>query len=313
MKKMLLSLLALVLLVVLFLVAMNRLAPVTAFGWIVKAGRLAAGLEEKRVVVNGQDVPYLVGGQGKPLLLIHGFTANKGTFTDISRFLTPHYTVYALDLPGFGDATRDPQADYSMDAQVEHVHAFISALGLKNVHVGGNSMGGGIAALLAGRYPQDVASLWLLDAAATHDAAQSDLVKTYKATGEFALLNKRPEDYDQRWQYLFAKPKFIPYAYSYTLGTKQAEDDTLHRQILNTLQTSKPIEERFAQLQVPTLIVTGAQDRVIPPSSVNTLARVFVNSQIKIMPDVGHVPMVEAPAQTAEDYLRFRNSLKQAE
>ena len=171
-------------------------------------------------------------------------------------------------------------------------------------------MGGGIAALLAARFPQDVASLWLIDAAATQEGAQSELVKNYLATAEFPLLNQRPEDYGTRWQYLFARPKFIPYAYSHTLGLAQARDYALHKGILNTMQSSKPIEQRYSQLQVPTLIISGAQDRVIPPESVHTLAKVFVNSEIKIMPDVGHVPMVEAPKQTAEDYLRFRNALK---
>jgi triacylglycerol lipase len=139
------------------------------------------------------------------------------------------------------------------------------------------------------------------------------MVKNYLATGEFPLLNTLPEDYDKRWPYLFARQKFIPYAVTYSLGLTQANDYALHRQILNTLQASEPIEQRYANLQVPTLIVSGAQDRVIPPESVHTLARVFVNGRIKIMSDTGHIPMVEAPKQTADDYLAFRKSLKQAE
>ncbi len=204
------SLLALIPVCVLALAGVNRFAPSFAFRLMVKIGRYAAGLRERRIEVHGQSVPYLVGGRGAPLLLVHGFTASKETFSDISRFLTPHFRVYALDLPGFGDATRAQDADYSMEAQVEHVHAFIQSLGLGKVHAGGNSMGGGIVALLAGTYPQDVASVWLIDAAATQEAAQSAMVLDFVATGEFPLLNKRPEDYADRWQYVFWQAALYP-------------------------------------------------------------------------------------------------------
>jgi pimeloyl-ACP methyl ester carboxylesterase len=73
-----------------------------------------------------------------------------------------------------------------------------------------------------------------------------------------------------------------------------------------------PIESRYSNLQTPSLIVAGEQDRIVPPSSVQTLARVFPKSQIKVMPGVGHVPMTEDPKTTAEDYLAFRASLSKA-
>jgi triacylglycerol lipase len=307
---MLSALLILPLVLVLFLAGLNRFAPAFTYGLIVKSGRRLARLQEVRITINGHAVPYLVGGQGAPLVLVHGFTANKDTFAAISRFLTPHFTVYIPDLPGFGDAGRDPDADYSMEAQAEYVHAFMHSLGLQGAHVGGNSMGGGISALLTARYPHDVSSLWLIDAAATQEAAQSELVQRFLDTGEFPLLNTSPEDYGLRWTYLFAKPPWMPYAYSRTAGQLQAVDYTLHKKILTVIQGAMPLEQRFRDVQVPALIVTGAQDRIVPPASVKTLAKVFVNSTVKIMPGVGHLPMIESPKQTANDYLAFVRSLQ---
>jgi pimeloyl-ACP methyl ester carboxylesterase len=59
--------------------------------------------------------------------------------------------------------------------------------------------------------------------------------------------------------------------------------------------------------------VTGAQDRIVPPASVQTLAKVFVKSQIKIMHGVGHIPMIESPKQVAHDYMAFVKALNPAE
>ncbi len=294
------------------LAGMNRFAPAFTYWLIVKSARRLAGLKEAHIALKGQNVPYLVGGQGAPLVLVHGFTANKDTFAAVSRFLTPHFTVYIPDLPGFGNASRDPGGDYSIEAQVEYVHDFMQSLGLRSVHLGGNSMGGGIAALLTATYPQDVASLWLLDAAATQEAAQSELMQRFLDTGEFPLLNTVAQQYARRWPYLYAKPPFIPYACTRTLGVTQANDYALHRKILGAIQASRPIEQRFSNVQVPALIVTGAQDRIVPPASVYTLAKVFVKSQISIMQGVGHIPMIESPKRTARDYLAFIKALKLA-
>ena len=96
---------------------------------------------EKRLEANGQVFPYLTGGTGEPLVLLHGFTANKDNFNALSRHLTPHYTVYTPDWPGFGDSSRAPNADYGSAAQIEHRYAFVNALGLRKFHLVGSSMG----------------------------------------------------------------------------------------------------------------------------------------------------------------------------
>ena len=120
--------------------------------------RRLAGLQAKTIRVQGQTFPYLVGGSGDPLVLVHGFTADKDTWGAVARHLTAQYTVIAPDLPGFGDTVRDPNANYSLDTQVENLRVFVQSMGLKRVHLGGNSMGG-VVAVYAAKYPQEVASL----------------------------------------------------------------------------------------------------------------------------------------------------------
>ena len=62
----------------------------------------------------------------------------------MARYFTAQYTVIAPDLPGFGDAARDPNADYSLDRQVKNLRVFVQSMGLKCVHLGGSSLGGGV-------------------------------------------------------------------------------------------------------------------------------------------------------------------------
>ena len=309
-KKILLGGIALLAVLVGVATAMNRLAPMATANLLREMSRSAAGLESKTLQVQGKSFPYLRGGSGAPLVLVHGFTANKDAWAAIGRYLTPKYTVYAPDLPGFGDAARDPNGDYTIAAQIENLHAFIKGLGLTSVHLGGSSMGGGVVAGYAAKYPTEVSSLWLVNAGATQEFKDSPMAKHYVATGEYPLLVKTQEQQTKQLEMLFGQPKFIPYSVAYSFLESYKKDFDFHSNILkNLVATSSPIESRFSNLQTPTLIVTGELDRIIPPASVQTLAKVFPKSQVRVMPGVGHIPMAEDPKSTAQDYLAFRAAL----
>jgi triacylglycerol lipase len=76
-------------------------------------------------------------------------------------------------------------------------------------------MGGGVVAKYAAKYPNEVASLWLLDAAATHESVDSVLMRHYISTGEFPLLVKTQDQQAKQWEMLFGKSLFIPYSVAY--------------------------------------------------------------------------------------------------
>jgi hypothetical protein len=108
--------------------------------------RHSAGLVRKEVELpGGLRCVYLEGGRGEPLMLIHGFGADKDTFVRVARHLTPHYHLIVPDVPGFGESAHPPAADYAPPAQVERLRALAKALGVGRLHLGGNSMGGQIA------------------------------------------------------------------------------------------------------------------------------------------------------------------------
>lgn len=307
-KKSLIAIAGLLAALLLGATAANYLAPVPTAKLLRDLSRQAAGLTPATVQVGDLAVPYLEGGQGEPLLMVHGFTANKDTFNDAARVLTQHYRVISVDLPGFGEATRDPKRDYGMAAQAEFLRAFIQAKGLKKPHIAGSSMGGGIVAALALQHPEEVASVWLLDAAATQDMTTSPLIQKFRAKGEFPLLTSTLEEQRVKFSMLFTKVPFMPHSVEVALNEAAARDREHYKRILTTLLSTKTVEQ-YPPVNVPAFIVFGENDQIVPPASAEALGRTFVHHEVRIMPGIGHVPMMEAPRQTAQDYLDFRARL----
>ncbi len=120
-----------------------QLAPHAARDAALHGARKLAGLTQKAVVLpDGTRMVYLTGGQGAPTLLLHGFGANKDSFTPIARYLTGTQQLIVPDLPGFGASSKSASASHAPLAQARRLHAFTQALGLSAFHLGGSSMAG---------------------------------------------------------------------------------------------------------------------------------------------------------------------------
>lgn len=282
-------------------------AELTALGlWF---ERRISGLKLRTAHVDGFDIPYLDGGQGEVLLLIHGFGGDKDNFTRIARFLTPHYRVIIPDLPGFGDATRNLKASYTMAEQVGRIHGLVTQLGITRLHLGGNSMGGFIAAQFAAPYGHMVASLWLLDPAGTQASHSSPMLLNYEKTGKNPLLVEKVDDFHETIRATTHKTPFVPGFARQTLGRRAVGDFELHTRIMRQLNDSPLLENSFKPMPTPALIVWGAEDEILSPAGADAFRLLFPNSRVVIMDGIGHLPMAEAPQQTANDYLAFRKEL----
>lgn len=280
----------------------------TALGLAVE--RRLSGLTLRRAQVDGFDIPYLEGGKGEVLLLIHGFGGDKDNFTRIARSLTPHYRVIIPDLPGFGDASRNLKASYTIADQVGRMHTFVRQLGIDKLHIGGNSMGGFISAQFAAPYGHMVESLWLLDPSGTEASHDTPLIHQYLKTGKNPLLIEKVEDFKQTIRATTHKTPFIPGVARTTLGRRAVRDLELHRMIMRAIHTESPLlEASFKPMRTPALIVWGAEDQVLNPAGAQSFRQLFPNSRVVIMNDIGHLPMLEAPRQTALAYLAFRERL----
>ena len=273
------------------------------------AERGAAGLQRREIAIPGFNLVYLEGGQGKPLILLHGFGADKDNWTRVARYLTPHFHVYALDLPGYGESPLPTPEECDIAHQVTYVGEFAAALGLEHFDLGGNSMGGWISGAYAAAHPDQVDSLWLLAPAGVSTAQDSDLVKIVKSGGHVPLIARTPEEYEQLLDFVFVHRPYVPHAVISVLAQHAAEHYDFNQKVFAVLVKDAPLEPQLKNLPTPTLIVWGDHDRALNDSGAEVLHQLLPNSRVIIMPDMGHVPMVEAPAQTAADYIGFRDSL----
>jgi pimeloyl-ACP methyl ester carboxylesterase len=272
--------------------------------------RRLAGLERKEAALpGGLRYVYLEGGRGAPLLLLHGFGANKDNFTRVAKYLTPHYRVIIPDHIGFGESSKPPQADYAPRAQAERLRTFMRALGVAKFHLGGNSMGGHIALTYAAAYPNDIESLWLLNAAGVWSAPPTELRKRISETGANPMIIRNEEEFAHLLELVTAKPLMIPRPFLDVMAQERIKNHDLEQRVFKQLAADS-VEARIRGLAVPTLIVWGQQDRVLHPGTAGILQMLLIRSEVVMMQGVGHLPMLEAPEQAAADYLRFRATLK---
>lgn len=291
------------------LVAFVYIAPEKAAKIAVEGERDRAGLARKTVTLpDGLEYVYLDGGQGEPLMLLHGFGANKDNFTRVAKFLTPHYRVIVPDHIGFGESSHPQDADYSPLAQVERLRALAQALQVQGLHLGGSSMGGHIAASYAAKYPAEVKSLWLLDPGGVWSAPKSDLALLIEQTGRNPLMAKNEEEFEQIFHFAMNDPPFIPRPFLKVFAQERIRNFDLEARIFQQIRGDS-IEARVKGLQTPALIVFGDKDRAIHPKSGEILQQLMPASQLITMPDIGHLPMLENPKQSAADYLAFRRGL----
>ena len=275
--------------------------------------RNKSDLEIKSLTLaSGDKMVYAENGNvtGEPLLLIHGFGGNKDNFTRIARQLEGYHLIIP-DLLGFGESSKPMSADYRSEAQAMRLHELLQAKGLAaNIHVGGNSMGGAISVAYAAKYPKEVKSLWLVDSAGFWSAGMHEALAGATLENNPLLINSN-EDFYKMYDFVMYKPPYLPKSVKAVFAQERIANKELHAKILEQIVTDN-VEERakiIAQYKIPTLVVWGEQDQIIKPETVNLIKEIIPQSEVIMMPEVGHVPMVEALDKTADDYKAFREKL----
>ena len=271
----------------------------------------ASLVRKETTLADGTHLVYLDGGVGTPLVLVHGFGADKDNFTRVARYLTPRYRVIVPDLVGFGESAHRADVDYHYAAQAERLRAFVQALGLSRIDLGGNSMGGGIALSYAAQHPQEVASLWLIDCAGIAEAPPSELARLVRTTGQNPLMITRESDFGAFLDFVMSDPPYIPGAVKDVLARERIANQALEKQVFGQIATDS-VSASIRGLATPTLVLWGDEDRALSVGTVPILKTLLPNAQAVVMPHVGHAPMIERPKESAEAYLSFRDGLAKA-
>ena len=248
-----------------------------------------------------------------PLVLLHGTSASLHTWDGWVADLKGQRRVIRFDLPAFGLTGPDLQNDYTLEAYVRTVEGVVNAMGVKDFVLAGNSLGGQIAWATAAALPQRVRQLVLVDAAGYPMAPQSvpigfriaripglrRLAEVVLPRGVIqASLRNVYGDPSK------VTPELVDRYYELTLreGNRQALayrfDQMLKVDIAKGMLAIRA-------LRVPTLILWGGKDRLIPVENGHRFAADIVGSQLVVFDDLGHVPQEEDPQRTVQALRKF--------
>jgi pimeloyl-ACP methyl ester carboxylesterase len=276
---------------------------VAIIGSVRKWGRMSA----KSIVADSITWPYLEGGpaDAETIVMVHGFGGDKDNWPLYARHFTNRYRVIAPDLPGFGENVRDPGLNYGGAAQTERLHAFLTELGLENIHLSGNSMGGFIALNYALTYPHNVKTLTLIDNAGVTSTHKSELEIAIDG-GENPLVATSMEDFDRLLDFVMHKripsPRFMMRAMLAIQIRNRDLLDAIFWQIIDEA-LKHSLTDRLGEVSMPTLVIWGRHDRLIDVSCAEVMAATIPDNRVVVLEDVGHVPMIESPRETAQHQL----------
>ncbi|HOZ23998.1 MAG TPA: alpha/beta hydrolase [Thermomonas sp.] len=270
--------------------------------------RVAAGLSRGTVEVAGHRWSYAYRDADAPdaptVVMLHGFTGSKENWYPLAAALGGRYRVLIPDLPGWGESERKPGAVYGFTEQAANVEAFIRALSPgKPVVLLGHSMGGGIAAVAAARYPREIAKVGLLDAAGVRFKDNAFGLDVLAGRNPFAVEDeaslKRYIDivfHDAR-----AKP-WLPWPASTALIRKRRADAGFEQDVLARIGRSEdsllPGQEA-ANIRQPALLLWCRQDAVIDASALELYAQRIPQARKVLLDGCGHMSLMERPAEVA--------------
>lgn len=262
-------------------------------------GKRLLGLRASEVTVDGVRIPVWVReGSGDPLVLVHGFGANKEGWLTLMAKLGGH-PIIALDLPGFGEASRIGADRATAVHQARAVKGVLDHLAVRRATLVGSSMGGAIALRFAHDFPAHTRAVVLLGSAGpTVDKSE---LREALDRGENPLIPGTLGEYEAMIDFVTHKKPWIPRS----IGAYLAADQIARKMDLTALfagwlaQDELEMAAALAQVKAPTLVIHGEKDRVIDLSTARAIASHVKNSTLLVLPGVGHAPQLEAPGDVA--------------
>jgi pimeloyl-ACP methyl ester carboxylesterase len=244
-----------------------------------------------------------------PIVLIHGTSASLHTWDGWTQHLSGQRRVIRFDLPAFGLTGPHPSNDYSIAAYVRLVVAVADKLGVKQFVLAGNSLGGQVAWATAAAHPERVGKLVLIDAAGYPFQPTSVPVGFVIARmpGVRVLMERvLPRGVvDSSVRNVYGDPsKVTPELVDryYELTLRAGNRKALAYRMDQKLSGDEAV---IKSLKVPTLILWGAKDRLIPLDSAQRFAADIQGSKLVVFDELGHVPHEEDAAKTVDAFKAF--------
>jgi pimeloyl-ACP methyl ester carboxylesterase len=294
-------------LIILFVVVASILAASTVLGR--DAREVESARDTEYLELEGVWIRYNVIGGGPPVVLVHGWLSSSRIWEQLAGRLAQRFTVYTLDLPGFGESDK-PLSGYGIRNGSRLLYAFCAHFGLTRANVIGHDLGGAMAVKLAADHPDVVGRLVVICAPADED--QLDVptllwLATVPVVGPIVYsLGRAARPVRRLWMRPFV-----------------ADSDDLTEEIVDDAGRSTPAavsktlsisrreisRGRLARqariIKIPFLVVAGEEDQIVDPQSVGVWAEGVERAEICLIDECGHMPMVERVAEFNAQILAF--------
>ena len=266
---------------------------------------------DRFVTVEDLRVHYVEWGSAAnpPLILIHGLDRVARTFDHVAPHFTSRYRVIAYDMRGHGDSAWDPQGRYVVEDHVGDLEGLVQQLGLKNITLWGNSTGGRVAQVFAGKHPELVGAVISEDVGPERPQQISDnYARRVKAEAQgwaseeelIAQLLKAPG----------ASPAVVRPWVRYGT-TRRADGRLVWKRDPNLVKgfVATDLWQYVRNIRAPILYVIGGRSNIVPAETQEQLRQRLTRVQIATIPDTGHYPSDEKPAEFLAIVDRFLASL----
>jgi pimeloyl-ACP methyl ester carboxylesterase len=286
--------------------------------------QLLADPDSRFIEINGLKIHYKLFGQGQPvILLLHGFGASTFSWREVIEPLSQYGTVIAFDRPAFGLTERPlpeewqgGQNPYAPAMQVDLLFGLMDALQIDQAILMGNSAGGTVSMNAALRNPERVQALVLVDAAVYAGGGSPSWARPLLSLPQVnrlgpllvrSISSSGMDLLDSAWHDRSLVTDEIIEGYRRPLRAENWDAALWH---LTRASRASGLSDHLDELQMPVLVVTGDNDRIVPTEDSIRLAGEIDGAQLVVFPNCGHVPQEECPQAFLDAVVPFIQSVK---
>ncbi|MBP7981959.1 MAG: alpha/beta fold hydrolase [Arenimonas sp.] len=251
--------------------------------------------------VAGERWYTLEAGQGPLIVLVHGYTGSKENWLPVMRKLAEKHRVIAVDLPGWGESTPKPGADYGPVAQSRRLAAFLQAQQRPVALLVGHSMGGMVSGLMTAEHPQLVQRLVFMSSAGVRFTENEFARLVLKGGNPFAVYETENFQ-DFLSTYVFADAPYVPTPIAGAIVAQRAAKRDFEKTVFTQMRLGPEaflLQQRLPLIKLPVGLLWCDQDKIIDPSAAAVFAEGLPNSTTVMLNGCGHMPMMEQPEQVA--------------
>ena len=235
-------------------------------------------------LIKGLNINYQIIGEGKPLLILHGWGSRSEKWQGVGELLSKKWLkVIIPDLPGFGNSQK-PSSPWGLDDYCNFIEEFIKFLNLDKFFLLGHSFGGALAVKCSLKFPEKIDKLFLIGAACIRK-------KNFKVR-LLKFISK-----------IFKSPPFFIKKVFYRKSDYFSVEGVIKETYLKIIK--EDLTDILSQVWIPTIIIWGKEDNTTPIKHACLIRSKINNSKLEIMPGVSHSPHLEAPEKLAEIITKF--------